>query len=86
MAEQPTQPTYLDTQGVLRFRKNAIVEYLLDAGQVDMNRIALLPFSDEDRRQFAQLIGYSVSGYNDLSYVDYELAQMLHDAAKEIGT
>jgi len=28
-----------------------------------------MDFSDEDRMQFAQLIGYSVCGYRDLSYV-----------------
>lgn len=83
MAEQPNQPIYLDDQGVSRFRKNAIVEYLLDAGPVDLNQITLLPFSDEDRRQFAQLIGYPVSDYNNLLYVNYELAQMVSDAAKE---
>ena len=28
-----------------------------------------MPFTREDRQQFAQLIGYSESGYHDLSYV-----------------
>ncbi len=35
-----------------------------------MNDLAVLKFSDEDRNQFAQLIGYSVSGYADLSYAN----------------
>jgi len=34
-----------------------------------MNHLAMLDFSDEDRMQFAQLIGYPVCGYRDLSYV-----------------
>jgi hypothetical protein len=45
------------------------VSLLLDDGKYDMNRLALLPFSDADREQFAQLIGYSVGGFNELSYV-----------------
>lgn len=56
--------------GVVRFQENAIVRYLLEHGGLDMNKLATLPFNDEDRRQFAQLIGYSQSGYGDLSYVD----------------
>jgi hypothetical protein len=38
-----------------------------------MNRLALVPFSDEDRAQFAQLIGYSLNRYSELSYVSDEL-------------
>lgn len=64
--------------GILRFRENAIVRYLLDNGTNDMNTLAALPFSREDRVQFAQLIGYSLSGFGELSYVtaaDYEAAE-----------
>ena len=65
----PIQPLYTDEKGTTRFKANAIVRYLLDFGGIDMNKLAVLPFSDEDRQQFAQLIGYSISGYADLSYV-----------------
>ena len=37
-----------------------------------------MPFSNEDREQFAQLIGYPFSGWGELSYVSdktYELAE-----------
>lgn len=44
-----------------------------------MNTLARLKFPDVDRAQFAQLIGYSVSGYGELSYTEldaaYEAAQ-----------
>lgn len=33
-----------------------------------MNLLAAMEFTDEDRQQFAQLIGYSVSGYGELPY------------------
>jgi len=52
-----------------RFVENAIVVWLLDNGGIDLNDIACHPFSNEDREQFAQLIGYSLSGYGSLSYV-----------------
>jgi len=67
------QPMELDDNGVLRFKENAIVTHLLEWAQErgrGMNEIAAMDFSVEDRRQFAQLIGYSVSGYGGLCYVD----------------
>lgn len=73
----PTQPVADDGCDVLRFKPNAIVQHLLDHGGIDMNALAALDFSREDRVQFAQLIGYSVSGFGGLSYVsrrDYEKA------------
>lgn len=76
--KHPMQPVGLDGRGghsgrgVMRFKPNAIVQFLLDNGPFDMNALARLPFSAEDRMQFAQLIGYSVCGYGDLSYVSDE--------------
>ena len=74
MKKHPMQPVVLDDHGVARFKANAIVRYLSDLCQLrgvcSMNELAILPFSDEDRTQFAQLIGYSVSGAGDLSYFD----------------
>jgi hypothetical protein len=73
-ATGPTQPLEKDERGVLRFKPNRIVQHLLDTHPTcDMNMLARLDFSDEDRRQFAQLIGYSLSGYGELSYVDEDL-------------
>jgi hypothetical protein len=55
-----------DQQGILRFRQNKLVDQLTEI--VGMNKIARIEASVEDRAQLAQLIGYSVSGYGDLSY------------------
>lgn len=72
-ATHPLQPLVRDPSGVIRFRENAIVRYLLEASKqgrrCDLNALAILPFTQEDREQFAQLIGYSLSGFGDLSYV-----------------
>ena len=74
--KHPRQPIVIDEYGVKRFKQNAIVRELLDrataAKVMDLNVIALMNFSDEDRQQFAQLIGYSLSGYGELSYASEE--------------
>lgn len=72
MSKHPIQPLVKDEKGVLRFKKNAIVVYILDNGGIDLNQIAAIPFSQEDRDQFTQLIGYSLSGYGELSYISDE--------------
>lgn len=74
----PIQPLEFDEHSVLRFKANAIVQHILDKGGIDMNQITVLPFSREDREQFAQLIGYSHSGAYDLDYMSSEVL----DAAK----
>ena len=81
--EVPMQPVALDDKGVARFKQNAIVRFLLDAGPFDLNRLAVMPFSDEDRMQFAQLIEYSVGGYEELSYVSDESAARARSVLKE---
>lgn len=67
----PIQPTE-EVNGVIRFKENKIVTYLLDNGGIDMNNLAVIDFTDEDREQFAQLIGYSLSGAGGLSYMSDE--------------
>lgn len=76
--KHPVQPLDLDEHGTLRFKANAIIRFLLDTGPFDMNKIALMPFSQEDREQFAQLIGYSLSGFGELSYVSDETYDRAH--------
>lgn len=66
--QHPQQPILPDIHGTLRYKENPIVRYLLDNGPNSMNTLAAIPFSDEDRCQFAQLIGYSKGGFDTLSY------------------
>lgn len=81
------QPFIVDANGVVRFKENAIVRWLLDrasAGlKTDLNAIAMQGFSENDQAQFAQLIGYSLSGYHELSYVSGEAALAASHAARE---
>lgn len=90
MTEHPMQPIELDKNGIAHFKQNTIVRYLLDAATArntdNMNTLALIPFSDEDRTQFAQLIGYSVNGAGDLSYFDEDvIAKADEEAARLVA-
>lgn len=78
-AKHPVQPLITDKDNVTRFKSNAIVCFLLDAGQFDMVQLSLMNFSAEDRAQFAQLIGHSLSGFAGLSYVDNKTYIAAHD-------
>jgi hypothetical protein len=51
----PIQPFIEDSRGVVRFRQNAIVRYLLDEGGLDLNHLVMIDFPQEDFEQFAQL-------------------------------
>lgn len=68
MNKHPIQPVIRDVHGTANFKANGIVQLLLDAGPFDMSQLARMQFSDEDREQFAQLVGYSVDAFSDLSY------------------
>lgn len=81
----PMQPFIKDAHGRTRFKANAIVDKLYEFAKqhgYGMNEIACDEFSNDDRMQFAQLIGYSLGGYGELSYVTddaYKAAQMAAD-------
>ena len=84
--ETPVQPIVTDKHGVTRFKANAIVAYIVDwcarkNGTVgygpdpdgpapDLSEISRMAFSRDDRVQLAQLIGYSLSGFEELGYVE----------------
>ena len=69
----PHQKIIVDDKGVKRFQANQVVVYLLDCVRegikVDLNSLAKIPFFSEDYIQFYELIGYSVCGFGDLSFV-----------------
>lgn len=74
----------LADDGCTRFKENKIVTYLLSRTLEDMNTLALLDFSDDDRMVFAQLIGYSVSGYGGLSYASESSVNSADDEASRM--
>lgn len=86
MPKNPMQPLVkLHPNGVVRFKENALVQYLLRNGGIDLNRLALVEASQEDRMQFAQLIGYTLCGYHELSYVTDASARAASAKARRLG-
>ena len=83
--KHPVQRLHKEKDGAIRFVKNDIVEFLLDNGGYDMNKLAMLAFDESDRQQFAQLIGYSLHGFSELSYVDDEVYERSSVQLEEIG-
>lgn len=89
--KNPIQPLETDADGILRFKRNMLVNALLEHGQATgfgLNELAIKMHWTEgyadDWRQLAQLIGYSLSGCGSLSYVDdatYNAAAAMADDA-----
>lgn len=67
-SKQPMQPIEYVGE-VIRFRSNAIIDRLFREGIIDLNQIALWQVPLADKEQFWQMLGYSVSGFGDLSFV-----------------
>lgn len=69
--KQPMQPIELDEKGTPRFKGNGVIKYLFQTGKLNLNDLSVLlgqgAFSQEDYSQITQLLGYSVSGWGDLS-------------------
>lgn len=79
----PMQPIVVAQDKVIRFKANKVVRWLVDLmseGHVkadgrpfNLNNIAthvqLAGWDPEEAEQFWQLMGYSVSGYGELSFI-----------------
>lgn len=89
MSKHPIQPLELDLHNVLRFKENRVVSILYEK----LRSMGIDPWSllgrdnvtKDDLRQFAQLIGYSHSGAQDLPYMDdktLEAAKIAYHSGK----
>lgn len=84
----PMQPLIKDGDRGIRFKENAIVRQLLDFATergMGLNELHGMPFTQDDRTQFAQLIGYSLNGFHELSYVADEDALDATERARAAG-
>lgn len=95
----PMQPIGWDKERTLRFKRNAIVDFLVEEcrrlGGADLHQIGLMvargQFSMEDQVQLAQLMGYSVGGFCNLIYVPARISdsafrrasRLIRDAKQE---
>lgn len=83
----PMQP-FVKENDVVRFKSNMIVRWILDQARAgkkcDLNDIAVMNFTQDDRIQFAQLIGYSLCGFHELSYVTDSMAKQATKEAQKL--
>lgn len=86
--KHPIQPIGYSEDGVIRFKENAIIRYMLTAGRqglkFDLNSLHEMSFSNEDHVQLAQLLGYSVSGFGELSFVPKKIVKKCDKRAFKI--
>lgn len=86
------QPIVKTESGVVRFKENRIVSDLLEAARgtrhLDLNQIAIDyargKYTQAEMMQVAQLIGYSVSGFGDLSYADRAVVRRADRKAEQL--
>jgi len=77
--KHPVQPIGYDGEGVIRFKPNSIINWLFETKKLDLNQVRMMvedtggDFPLEDYTQLMQLLGYSVSGYGDLSTSPQEI-------------
>ena len=70
--KHPMQPLEQDKDGIIRFKENRLIRFLLDSHpNQNLNSLSIRDQQGEcnkgDYTQLMQLIGYSVSGYGGLS-------------------
>lgn len=82
--KHPLQAIATDEHGTIRFVKNEIVDHLVDRYPGGLNSLACQGFSAGDWEQLAQQIGYSVSGFGDLSYASPTAVRIADRKAAEL--
>ena len=86
--KHPQQPIGTAEDGVVRFKGNSIIEDLFQSRALDLNeinrRVYRGDFPKEDYVQLTQLLGYSVSGWGDLSTSPPEMVAAADKEAERI--
>lgn len=83
----PMQQVVWGPDGVIRFRQNQIVWDLVEHARttgLDLNHIACRSYTREDRMQFEQLLGRSVSAYGESDHVTQESLGAADRAAEKL--
>lgn len=85
----PMRPIVIAEDGVIRFQENKVVRLLVDRARergYSLNELVRdLPEASPDWDEFYQLIGYSVSGYGDLSRVSPESVEAADTIAVKLS-
>lgn len=58
-----------DEDGTRRFKPNAVVQWLVRTGKVNLNDIPVWSIPGEDLDEFWQMLGYKVCDYCELSFI-----------------
>lgn len=70
-SELPTQPLTLE-DGKPRFKRNPLVWYLFHSSEISLEGLLALGHDVQYVQQFLQLLGYSVCGYSEMSFIPEE--------------
>lgn len=66
--------TVIDKDGVQRFKVNQLLSHLQTSGHIDLNQLAIDYqrglFTQEEYLHFYMGLGYSVSGFSELSFFE----------------
>jgi len=82
------QPISFDEQGTPRFQQNAVVRWLVDEAKkkgLTLNDFPVGELPQTDVEQFWQMMGYSVGGYCELSFVSDESCEAAIAETKRLG-
>ena len=79
--------TFIDDKGVQRFKKNSVLDYLVNTGVINLNPLVIMfasdRFTQRDYAEFNMMLGYSVDGFADLSsFQDMEIENPLWNKDK----
>ena len=82
------QPIAPDSHGVARFRENDVIRWLVDVKGVNLNEVSRVAQTEEfdryDVAQFWQMLGYSVSGYGDISFIPKSVVEKADSKVEEM--
>jgi hypothetical protein len=81
--EHGKHPVVLDEQGVLRWKRDPMIDALVGTRVLDLNNLAVAvhqgKISPEWQRHIARSCGYSLDGYSTLSYIQAWYEQKIKD-------
>lgn len=74
--------TKIDNIGTQRFEENSVLRFLVDEKIINLNKLGIAyqegKFTQRDYAEFYMMIGYSVSGFSELSFFeDYDIENPL---------
>lgn len=79
------QPVYLSDNSRIRFKSNELVRYILDSKDIKLGDLFSMPFSEDDKQHFLQLLGHSLAGYTESAYANAEIIKLAEKQGLELS-